>query len=86
MAEKEWFSNKELFEMINELKVQLSETTRLIKEYNGLRKKQNDFEGRLIKVENRLSNSREHKKDWQWALGWIVAFASIVLSILKEVL
>ena len=38
-----WYDNKQLFEMINELKIELAETSKLIKEYNGLRKKSKRF-------------------------------------------
>lgn len=87
MSEKgNWYDNKELFEMIQELKEELRETTRLIKEYNGLRKKQYDFEGRLISLEQNLNNSKDSKKDRQWLLGWIVALVSVLYSILKGVL
>lgn len=87
MSEKgNWYDNKELFEMIQELKDELRETTKLIKEYNGLRKKQNDFEGRLIMLEQFLSNNKDNKKDRQWLLGWIVALASMLYSVLKGIL
>ncbi|MPW26394.1 hypothetical protein GC105_11400 [Alkalibaculum sp. M08DMB] len=78
-----WYDNKDLFEMIQELKKQLSETTNLIKEYNGLRKKQTDFEKRIIIVENCLENKKENKKDWQWILGWLVAIVSLSIAIFK---
>lgn len=87
MSEKgNWYDNKELFEMIQGLKEELRETTRSIKEYNGLRKKQYDFEGRLISLEQNLNNSKDSKKDRQWLLGWIVALVSVLYSILKGVL
>lgn len=45
MVEKDWYSNKDLFEMIDgfkndvsELRVELKETKTLIRDYNDLRK------------------------------------------------
>ena len=85
MTEKDpWYTNKELFEMINDLKIQLAETTKLIKQYNGLRKKQENFDDRLFVVEKNLENIKESKKDKQWLLGWIVATVSLIYTILKE--
>lgn len=42
MEEKQWYSNKELFEMISDLKGELVETRRAVKEYNNIRKQLND--------------------------------------------
>ena len=78
-----WYDNKQLFEMINELKIELAETSKLIKEYNGLRKNQNDFEGRLTKVETCLNNTKDNKKDYQWLFGWLIGLAGLIYGILK---
>jgi hypothetical protein len=69
--------------MINELKMELTETTKLIKEYNGLRKSQNDFEGRLKTIENCLESKDENKKEVQWLLGWLVGLAAFIYGLLK---
>jgi len=78
-----WYNNKELFEMINELKMELTETTKLIKEYNGLRKSQKDFEGRLREIETCLENKNENKREIQWLLGWLVGLAAFIYGLLK---
>ena len=38
----QWYSNKELHEMITGLKVELVETRRVVRAYNGLRQQLND--------------------------------------------
>lgn len=40
--EQQWYTNRELFEMIGDLRSELAETRRIIREYNGLRKQLND--------------------------------------------
>lgn len=80
---EDWYDNKQLFEMINDLRIDLAETLKLIKEYNGLRKNQNDFEKRLTIIEDCISNKKENKKDYQWILGWLVALAGLIYAFLK---
>jgi hypothetical protein len=84
----QWYNNKELFEMINELKIELSNvtkelatTTKLIKGYNGLRENQNEFDDRLTKIETCFENKKENKKDYQWLIGF--AFGVLVFLITK---
>ena len=84
------YSIKELVNMIYELKIELAKTQTLIQKYNGLREKQSRYEGvqdemniRLKTVEDCLDAKKETKKDYQWILGVVVAFASLVYAILK---
>jgi uncharacterized protein involved in exopolysaccharide biosynthesis len=88
--DNEAYSAKELVNMIYELKIELAKTQTLIQKYNGLREKQANFEDeqgdmsiRLKAVEDSLANKKENKKDYQWILGVIIAFASLVYAILK---
>lgn len=41
-SEEQWYSNKDLFEMLNELKIELVETQSQMKKYNDLRATLND--------------------------------------------
>lgn len=79
----DWYNNKELYEMINDLKIQLLETTRLIKGYNGLREKQNELDERIEKLETIIENKKENKKDYQWILGWLIGLAGLLYGIFK---
>ena len=47
----QWYTNKDLFEMIGKLNTELSKTTQLISRYNGLLERQTSFEGRLKNLE-----------------------------------
>lgn len=88
--ENDAYSIKELVNMIYELKIELAKTQTLIQKYNGLREKQTRYESaqdeidlRLKTVEDCLTNRKETKKDYQWILGVVIAFASLVYAILK---
>lgn len=88
--ENDAYSIKELVNMIYELKIELAKTQTLIQKYNGLREKQARYDGaqdemntRLKTVEDCLDNKKETKKDYQWILGVVIAFASLVYAILK---
>ncbi len=90
MTSNDWYDNKELYEMINDLKIQLLETTRLIKGYNGLKERQINFENkqeemndRIKTIENCLSARQENKKDYQWILGWLIGLAGLLYGIFK---
>ncbi len=41
-SEKQWYSNKDLFKMLNELKIELVETQSQVRKYNDLRATLND--------------------------------------------
>ncbi|NMC56937.1 MAG: hypothetical protein GYA50_06940 [Eubacteriaceae bacterium] len=88
--ENDAYSIKELVNMIYELKIELAKTQTLIQKYNGLREKQTRYESaqdeidlRLKTVEDSLAAKKETKKDYQWILGVVIAFASLVYAILK---
>ncbi len=88
--ENDAYSIKELVNMIYELKIELAKTQTLIQKYNGLREKQARYDGaqdemntRLKTVEDCITNKKETKKDYQWILGVVIAFASLVYAILK---
>ncbi len=90
MTNNDWYDNKELYEMINDLKIQLLETIRLIKSYNGLKEQQISFENkqeemndRIKTIENCLSAKQENKKDYQWILGWLIGLAGLLYGIFK---
>lgn len=40
--DKQWYTNKDLFEMMNEIRLELAETQAQVKKYNDLRKTLND--------------------------------------------
>lgn len=87
----QWYSNKELFEMINEtnqklfqqiieLQKEMKETRAIIKKYNGLYEKVHIVEKRVEQIESEQEGKRSAQENFiKWG-GWI--FSLITLLIL----
>lgn len=86
----EWYTNKDLFEMIGqltkqmaELKNEMHETTRIIREYNGLRRTMGELEQKLIRMETSERTSKESSKSWRDWIAWIIAVIMAVIALIK---
>lgn len=91
---KDWYTNKDLFEMIQSFQLQVStltkemeKTTTIIRDYNGLRGTINDVDNRLGKieqtiVENKDSNKtqRQNKSNY---IGWGIAIIMFIMTLLQ---
>lgn len=73
--EGQWYTNKDLYEMIQELRVELAETTRLIREYNGLRRKIDSCEQALAGI---AGQSKGSKDMWGYIVGGIGLLMALV--------
>lgn len=84
MGEKEqWYSNKDLYEMLNDLRDETKTMIRVAKEYNGLRQTLNDLIHRVTVMEERaLGRYSVGKAVREWG-GWIVALLAFVLNLIK---
>ncbi len=84
MSEKEqWYSNKDLFEQINALRMEMQETRNLITKYNGLREKVDEMEEKMIRLEAKTAGKNAvFTAIREWG-GWIVAIISLIISYLK---
>ena len=93
--DQQWYTNKDLYEMISTLKGELSNTIRVIREYNGLREQINLQAKRMGAIEDGLSNIQLHISGCQsynkgkhaigqnikdWG-GWVVAIVAVIVSI-----
>lgn len=81
--EKEWYSNKQLYEMMVELSkgleatnAELGRTQVLIRGYNGLREKLDKLE---IIVQTMVGN----KNNLQWWATFVVAIAAVAVAVWK---
>ncbi len=63
---------------VNKLTNKLTETTTLIRDYNGLRKTIDDVGDRVQKLEDNSTNKKEYRE----YIGWLVGVVSTVLAIL----
>ena len=81
--ESDWYTNKQLFEMLSDVRKELGETRDMIRKYNGISGRIGDVEC-LIKetAEKAEAKEAEKKGDWKWTLGWSIAALSLVLQYL----
>lgn len=84
--EKEWYGNKELFEMLNgfkkevsDLRLEMRETKTLIRDYNGLRQNINEVNKKVGEMEKELLTSTNNRKEY---IGYIIAAISILFALL----
>ena len=90
----QWYSNKELFEMMQELKENLSETNSNIKKYNGLRttldkncRRVQQESNRIDKLEKNQSIILQTLKRINWGIGLTGALVitAIVTALLGNI-
>ena len=87
MSEEQWYTNKDLFEQIQGLKIEiaslsadLAETSKLIKEYNSLRSRLDICE---LKLAESSGKSIGAKDLWGWVVG-IAGFIALLYSFAKD--
>lgn len=87
MEKEQWYTNKELFEKIEKLSVDISglriemkETKTLIRDYNGLRENINEVNERMRAVEKRMDTNTSNRKEY---IGYIIAAISTLFLLLN---
>ncbi len=85
--DKQWYTNKDLFEMIQdftkevtELKNEMTETKTLIRDYNGLRENINKANKKITGIEKKIDTGTNNRKEY---IGYIIAAISILFLILN---
>lgn len=83
----QWYTNKQLFEMLQELQrqmgklsLEMQKTTTLIRDYNGLREKVNDLEEKIAGI---LGKTTGGKDMWGYVIGALGLAAAIAQAVLK---
>lgn len=80
---EEWYTNKELFEMFQELKGELKITTEAVKRYNNIRHDLNSVMERLLAIEQQaVGRYTTGKAVREWG-GWVVAIVSVLVTLKK---
>lgn len=76
----DWYSNKELFKMIQSLTSQLTEFNGKFEKYNGLiedrkkdRKILNELSEKVNQIETKDETEKETNRGWGYWSGWAVA-------------
>lgn len=78
---KEWYSNKQLFEMFQGLNNELRITRDAVKKYNDIRTNLNNVMERVTAIEQRAIGSYNVGKSIREWGGWIVAIAALLYTI-----
>jgi len=82
MSDGQWYTNKDLFELINELSDEMRETRSMIRQYNGLREKVDAVEKKVDVMEARAKGrSSVGKAIREWG-GWFIAVISLIILFL----
>lgn len=83
MGEKDWYSNKQLYEMmvtlskgLEETNAELGKTQVMIRDYNGLREKVGKLEKKVGEFSGKSTGGRE-----MW--GYIIGGIGVLLAILS---
>jgi hypothetical protein len=83
MTEKEWYSNKQLYEMMVDLSkrleltnAELSKTQVMIREYNGLRE-------RLTQCEQEIALTRGRETGGKDMWGYVVGAIGVLLALIS---
>lgn len=80
---KDWYNNKELFEMIQGLRDDLQETRTVVRKYNGIRKDLSEVMIRLTSIEQqRVGKNKIGQAIREWG-GWIVAILTLIILALQ---
>ena len=84
VTDKEWYTNKELYEMMVDLSkgleatnAELAKTQVMIREYNGLRERVAECERHYVEVLGRTTGSKDM---WGYIIGGI-GIVSFILSL-----
>jgi hypothetical protein len=87
LTEDQWFSNKDLYIMMQEtttkmaeLQLEMAQTTILIRDYNGLRQKIMDCEKALYGEQGKGIGSREM---WGYIVGGLGAIIALISFMSK---
>ena len=89
MAQDNWYSNKDLFEMIDgfktevaDLRLEMRETKTLIRDYNRLRKNINESNKKVGELERKVEANIDNRKEY---IGYIIAAISTLFLLLNYI-
>ena len=77
----QWYSNKDLFELINALQAEMRETRAIIKRYNGLYEKLDNVKKKVDRIESEQQGRNEIKEAIRQWSGWIFGLVTLIILI-----
>lgn len=79
--EEQWYTNRDLFEMMQQLRSELAETRSLVRQYNGLRETVYGVAKRVTALEEQAKGRASVAEGiLKWG-GWALGIAGIAVSI-----
>lgn len=81
----EWYTNRELFEMLQGLRTDLQETRILIKQYNGIRQRLDSCEAVLADLVSQTKGRASVSNAIRAWGGWVIAFVSLLITLANTV-
>jgi hypothetical protein len=77
----QWYTNKDLFELINALQAEMRETRAIIKKYNGLYEKVDTVRHKIEQIEYEQTGKNKTKEAIrQWG-GWIFGLITLIVLL-----
>lgn len=83
LPDGQWYSNKDLFELIANLQTELQDTRHAIKKYNGLYSKLNNVKedvDEIKAIQEGKSQFGDNVKSWG---GWLIGLITMIFMIIK---
>ena len=89
MGDEQWYTNRDLFEQINEvqsdfkdLRSEMRETRLMIRQYNGLREEVAEVSKRVDEIETKADARKSFGKAIREWGGWLIAVITLILLFL----
>lgn len=79
----QWYTNKELYELINNLQFELQETRTAIKKYNGLYSKLNAVKEDVDEIKAIQEGKKEFGEQIKSWSGWLFGLVTLIYMIIK---
>lgn len=78
---EQWYTNKELFELINQLQKEMQETRMMIKKYNGLYQKVDEVSNKIKEIESEAAGRMSViEAIHQWG-GWLFGLITLLILV-----
>ncbi|MCC2249069.1 hypothetical protein JUJ52_08920 [Virgibacillus sp. AGTR] len=82
---EQWYTNKDLFELINGLRSEMQETRNVIKKYNGLREELGVVKEKVERIEAKTEGRKSVAEAIRLWGGWLFALVTLVVLLITKI-
>ncbi|WBX81282.1 hypothetical protein PD280_06055 [Virgibacillus salarius] len=82
---EQWYTNKDLFELINGLRSEMQETRNVIKKYNGLREELGAVKEKVERIEAKTEGRKSVAEAIRLWGGWLFALVTLVVLLITKI-